>query len=147
MDITTPCIVCATQARSKGAALSADRGLTWPTEVVAGHTVHKACSSSVRHLVDGLGNLLVSGGVARWITSGQVLFADTVALLIALGLGDGIDPALTEQTRGAETEAFLAAYRAAQPAQPSGEELAEMRAAFGPGETVVDVITGRKIQL
>ena len=30
---------------------------------------------------------------------------------------------------------------------PSAEEMFEMRAAFGEGETVVNVITGRKIQL
>ena len=30
---------------------------------------------------------------------------------------------------------------------PSQEELAEMRGAFGPGKEIVDVITGKKIQL
>jgi hypothetical protein len=46
-----------------------------------------------------------------------------------------------------ETRQVIQAYIARQPAQPSDEELAEMRAAFGPGEVVVDVISGRRTQL
>ena len=38
----------------------------------------------------------------------------------------------------------LAAYRASQPAEASAEEQYEMRAAFGPGVEVVDIITGRR---
>tara|TARA_R100001198_G_C5064497_1_gene113844 strand:- start:109 stop:483 length:375 start_codon:yes stop_codon:yes gene_type:complete len=41
-------------------------------------------------------------------------------------------------------DGFFAQYRASQPAQPSSEERFEARAAFGPGQTVVDAITGRK---
>jgi len=44
----------------------------------------------------------------------------------------------------AKLDAFLKDYN---PGPPSDEELFEMRAAFGEGETVVNVITGRKIQL
>jgi hypothetical protein len=41
-------------------------------------------------------------------------------------------------------DAAMAAYRASQPAVPSEEEQYEMRAAFGAGKEVVDVVTGRK---
>jgi hypothetical protein len=48
--------------------------------------------------------------------------------------------------READDDKFFAEYRKNQ--RPlSGEELFEMRAAFGPGETVVDVISGRKTKL
>jgi hypothetical protein len=49
--------------------------------------------------------------------------------------------------RKREGEAFAAEYRRMQPAQPSDEELAEMRAAFGTGVEVVDVISGRRTRL
>jgi hypothetical protein len=38
---------------------------------------------------------------------------------------------------------ICAAYRANQPAQPSAEDMFEMRAAFGPGKEIVNIITGR----
>lgn len=46
----------------------------------------------------------------------------------------------------AETAKVIAQIRA-NDAPPSAEELFEMRAAFGPGASVVNVITGRKTQL
>jgi hypothetical protein len=46
------------------------------------------------------------------------------------------------------TAAFLADYRKRMANYtPSAEELGEMRAAFGPGETVIDIITGQRIKL
>jgi hypothetical protein len=48
----------------------------------------------------------------------------------------------------AHTTAFLKEYREQmKDYQPSEEELFEMRAAFGPGETVVNVVTGQRIKL
>ncbi len=44
------------------------------------------------------------------------------------------------------TAKAIASYKANQRPH-TGEELAEMRAAFGEGETVVDVFTGRKVTL
>jgi hypothetical protein len=50
--------------------------------------------------------------------------------------------------RETQTSAVIASYRAARAKQGySALELAEMRAAFGPGETIVDVITGEKVTL
>lgn len=43
-----------------------------------------------------------------------------------------------------EIAAFLDEYRRNQPPVPSDEEAFEMRAAFGPGVEVVDIITGRR---
>jgi len=49
--------------------------------------------------------------------------------------------------RDRETQAFLAEYRRANKGRKrSAEEIFEMRAAFGPGETVVDVITGERFE-
>ncbi len=57
-------------------------------------------------------------------------------------------PAKQKETVDADTSAFLAEYRAINTGRArSAEEMFEMRAAFGTGTTVVDVITGDKIAL
>lgn len=82
-------------------------------------------------------------GVYRWKSNGAIPPADVlecVADLIA-------EPVLAEceRVRDQETQAFLAEYRRTKKA-PGREELAEMRAAFGTGTEVVNVITGRRIR-
>lgn len=148
MDITTPCAVCATDAQIKQSTSLASRGLDWPLTKVAGHTVHKTCArdleSLIRHATDG--SLVIEDGVGRWTTN-RVVPADVADQLAAFGLAPGLDLAATKAARDAETAAFLQQYRDRQPAQASAEEVAEMRAAFGPGAEVVDVISGRRTQL
>ena len=82
-------------------------------------------------------------GVARNCI-GRVLMDDQMELLI--WVTDRANAEATHAAREAEVEAELAEYRAKYKG-PSDEELAEMRAAFGPGTTVVNVITGKKIKL
>lgn len=55
-----------------------------------------------------------------------------------------VPPAAQQVVRDQHTAEFLARYREQmKDYQPSDEERFEMRAAFGPGETVVNVITGQ----
>lgn len=54
------------------------------------------------------------------------------------------NPALQKRAIEKHMDEVIARYKATQPAEPSAEEQYEMRAAFGPGKEVVDVITGRK---
>ncbi len=82
-------------------------------------------------------------GVARNCI-GRVLMDDLLEKLLLVT--DKADSAATRAARAAEVEADLESYRASRKA-PSAEELAEMRAAFGAGTKVVDVITGEEIQL
>ena len=82
-------------------------------------------------------------GVARNCI-GRALMDDLLEKLLLVT--DKADSAATRATREAEVQADLESYRASRKA-PSAEELAEMRAAFGEGTTVVDVITGEEIQL
>ena len=82
-------------------------------------------------------------GIARNCI-GRVLMNDQMELL--LRVTDRVDAEATNAAREAEVEAALAEYRANYKG-PSAEELAEMRTAFGSGATVVDVITGKKIEL
>lgn len=52
----------------------------------------------------------------------------------------------TVEARDAEDTQFIKNYMA-QDRNPSDEELLEMKAAFGEGATVIDVLTGKRIQL
>jgi hypothetical protein len=82
-------------------------------------------------------------GVYRWKSNGNVPPLDLLEIA-------GVPADVLATCRAAydkETRAALDAYREARRNGPSAEELYEMRAAFGPGETVVDVITGERIQL
>lgn len=83
-------------------------------------------------------------GVVRWISNGRVPPADCCEQWARLGLP--FDLATSAAARDAETAAFMAAYRKNDRA-PSAEERAEMRAAFGEGTEVMDVITGRRTRL
>ena len=88
----------------------------------------------------------VTDGVVRWNANGSVPPADI--LVFWAHLGKPFDAEASERVRQAETDAFLAQYRESQKNHvPDAEELHEMRAAFGSGETVVNVITGRKLRL
>lgn len=81
------------------------------------------------------------GLVWRWTSNDAVVPLDAAA-----DYGIPVDQAAQRVARDAEIQAFVAAYRA-NPPQPSAEQLAEMRAAFGPGAVVVDVISGQRTQL
>lgn len=79
------------------------------------------------------------GLVWRWVSNNAVCPLDACA-------EDGIpcDPEAQARAREIDVDKFLAEYRKNQPATPSAEEQCEMRAEFGPGAVVVNVITGRK---
>lgn len=81
-------------------------------------------------------------GVARNCI-GRVVMDD---LLEKLEMVSDVNTAATRAAREAEDAAFLAEYRARR-STPAPEELAEMRAAFGAGAEVVNVLTGEKIKL
>ena len=84
-------------------------------------------------------------GAAKWISSGNYLPADVVEKLTFAG-ADFFSAEATAAKREAQTAAFLDSYRKNYKG-PSEEEKAEMRAAFGTGTTVVNVITGQRTKL
>ena len=83
-------------------------------------------------------------GVAR-NKIGRSLMNDMIEKL--LYITTDFDVEATRAARDAEVSAAIEDYRRNQPAQPSEEEREEMIAAFGHGARVVDVITGRVVQL
>ena len=90
------------------------------------------------------GKITIDGnGVARNCI-GRVLMDDMLEKV--LHITDKASAEATRAARQAENEAFLEEYRKNYEG-PTEEEKAEMRAAFGEGETVVDIITGQRIAL
>ena len=81
--------------------------------------------------------------VLTWKSNGRSPMDDMLAAWVVLGIITREQARATSEARQTETAAFLADYRA-NPPQPDAEQLAEMRAAFGPGAEVVNVITGQR---
>ena len=82
-------------------------------------------------------------GVAR-NRIGRVLMSDMLEKLTCVT--DAVDAEATRKAREEEVTKTLEEYRRnARPA--TGEELDEMRAAFGRGRTVVNIITGQEYHL
>ena len=116
--------------------LSGELGAYWQRQAEAELERVKADLDSGEITID-------EAGVAR-NRIGWVLMDDLLEKLLLVT--DKADSAATRAAREAEVKADLESYRASRKA-PSGEELAEMRAAFGEGATVVDVLTGEKFKL
>ena len=79
------------------------------------------------------------GGVFRWHSSNQIPPDD---ILIEVGVDEELLKVCVK-TRTKELLAFLEDYRN-QYQGPTEEERAEAHAAFGPGHTLVDVVTGHR---
>jgi len=85
-------------------------------------------------------------GVVRWTSNNRVMPKDCREILSHTAYRDLFIEEASRAAEDAETAAFLESYRKNYTG-PSEEEKAEMRAAFGTGSTVVDVITGKRIRL
>lgn len=116
--------------------LSGSLGAFWQKEAEAELEKVKAELASGAITID-------EAGVARNCI-GRALMDDQMERLAMVT--DKADVAATKAAREAEVKAELESYRATR--RPlSAEEKAEMRAAFGEGTTVVDVLSGEKIEL
>lgn len=80
-------------------------------------------------------------GVARNCI-GRALMDDMIEKLRYIT--DKVDAEATRAARAEANAAFIEDYRKNH--KPSAEELNEMRAAFGPGSTVVDIISGARYE-
>ena len=85
-------------------------------------------------------------GVVRWTSNNRVMPKDCREILSHTVYRDLFSEDASRAAEEAETAAFLESYRKNYKG-PSEEEKAEMRAAFGTGSTVVDIITGERIRL
>ncbi len=82
-------------------------------------------------------------GAAKWKTNGSYLPKEVIEKL-AYG-GFDFSPEATTAKREEQTTVFLRDYRRNH--RTTEEEKNEMRAVFGAGQTVIDIITGERIAL
>ena len=85
-------------------------------------------------------------GVVRWKSINRVMPNDCREILSHTVYRDLFSEDAGRAAEEAETAAFLENYRK-NTKGPSEEEKAEMRAAFGTGTTVCNIITGERIRL
>ena len=83
-------------------------------------------------------------GAAFWNSNGNYLPDDVAEKLSCTDFPFSLEE--TAKARETQNDLFFENYRKNYQG-PSEEELEEMRAAFGPGETIVDIITGQRISL
>ena len=83
-------------------------------------------------------------GAIKWNSNGRYLMDDFCEKLEYAGYA--FDREATARKRDAQNEESLAEYRKNDRGL-SGEALAEARAAFGEGTTVVNILTGRRTRL
>ena len=88
--------------------------------------------------------ILDEDGAGHWASNGRYIFDDNAYEAFLGGVPINLDA--TEQKRAVQVEETLAEYRRNWK-PPSGEALAEMRAEFGEGTEMVDVLSGRKFRL
>jgi hypothetical protein len=92
---------------------------------------------------------IVENGIPRWRSNQQVPPLDILDVWKLHGDPTMVfDYAASEIAKEADDDRFIAAYRERMRNHvPSAEELFEMRAAFGAGATVVNVITGQRTKV
>ena len=83
----------------------------------------------------------VTDGVCRWRSNGNVPPADCLYALAAAGLV--FDRQKTDEARQEDIRRLFEAARS-WPRNDSPEAQAERLAAFGPGQEIVDVLTGHR---
>jgi len=118
------------------------------SETVAGIAVHPGCKrdmdTAMRFWLDG--SATWADGAYRWKSNNSVPGEDMIGRWLALGYITADEAKASIKLRKSETDAFLKAYRK-NPPKPTAEDLFEMRAAFGEGAEVVNIITGKVTKL
>ena len=106
----------------------------------------KHAKEEVKRLLAQTDNIEVEeDGAAKWISSGNYLPEEVVEKL-TYGGATWFSPEATAWKRKEQTNETLKAYRA-RGTQDDIDFLNSARAAFGKGETIVDIITGERIAL
>ena len=96
---------------------------------------------AVRHANEAA--IVEEDGAIRWATNGRYLMDDYCEKLEYAGYEFSREA--TAEKRDGESKRFIEHYRnRMKNYQPTTEELAEMRNAFGEGSVVVDVLSGNK---
>lgn len=100
--------------------------------------------SSYHHKPNFLDAKVDDNGIVRWKSNNRVPPQDI--LIEWDNAGFSFDIEASRKAREKDFAAFAAEYRKNYKG-PTAEEMSEMRAAFGPGVTVVNALTGTRIKL
>jgi len=115
----------------------------WKSE----HQVHRDCAKrSFDHVIK---DAIVSDGVARWKNMTNLVPMDLCEFVLEILPADEaykfqVDLVKQEAAHDVILEQLVAREKTRV---YSAEDLFEMRAAFGPGASVVNVLSGKRIQL
>ena len=94
--------------------------------------------------------LLTEDRAAYWKASGHYLPAECIEKLMHTPYKTVISAEATARAREKQDKEAIERYRQAQAkrsAEQRAEEKAEMRAAFGTGSTIVDILTGERFEI
>lgn len=150
MSTVTPantCPVCTTTARFRldHPDWTTD-GTGHPTVEINGRTVHLCCrhqyESAIKVLDESKATVDAAGAI-RWRSSGNIVPDDCLAMA---EIPEAVR-ARCAVARTADTKAFFKRYRESGADVMGPGQLAEARAAHGPGVELVNVITGRRTRL
>ncbi len=86
-------------------------------------------------------NYYIENGVAYWKSNDRAIPVDCVE-----NYDIPVNPEIQQNALDKELHDFIESYRK-NPPKYTDEDKAEMRSAFGEGETIINVITGEKIKL
>ena len=93
---------------------------------------------------------MAGSNVLRWNSNDRCIPHDIMQELLRYGMVNKITVETTRIVEQEEIDAFLNEWienRKNRSEEEVAEEHAEMRAAFGPGETVVNILTGERTEI
>ena len=105
---------------------------------------------TLRGHIDRSYRMAGASNVLKWISNDRCIPHDIMLDLKRYGMVDAITVETTRIVEREETDRFIEEYkknRANRSAEEIAEERYEMRAAFGPGETVVNILTGERTEI
>ena len=105
---------------------------------------------TLRGHIDRSYRMAGSSNVLRWVSNDRCIPNDIMLDLLRYGMVNAVTVATTRIVEREETDRFIEEYkknRANRSAEEVAEERYEMRAAFGPDQTVVNILTGERTEI
>ena len=105
---------------------------------------------TLRGHIDRSYRMAGASNVLKWVSNDRCIPNDIMLDLLRYGMVNAVTVATTRIVEREETDRFIEEYkknRANRSAEEVAEERYEMRAAFGPGETVVNILTGERTEI
>jgi len=105
---------------------------------------------TLRGHIDRSYRMAGASNVLKWVSNDRCIPNDIMLDLLRYGMVNAVTVATTRIVEREETDRFIEEYkknRANRSAEEIAEERYEMRAAFGPDQTVVNILTGERTEI